>query len=543
MKNKKFLRMLLALCIVAIMVPMFVLTANAAEQTTPDYQAGCREELVPSSYYPSYTYYGDYEDNTQYFTWPGASYLEITFSTNTNVETNYDWIYIYNGAGQEISRWTGTELAGVTMTIAGDSFSIRLTSDSSVNRYGYSISSIFADGAHSFGNSCYGTCSYCGEQASHEFDTWYDMRCNKCGTTRSISAGYGWQKLDGKWYYGQGSSWKTGWFKSGAYWYYFNADGQMATGWFKCGNTWYYANSSGAMQTGWQKISGKWYLFTSDGAMRTGWVQSGSSWYYLKPGSGEMATGLVTIGGTNYFFNSSGIWQPAGMSGWVSSNGQWYYFVNSNPTRGWKQISGKWYYFNASGVMQSRTWIQSGNKWCYLTSGGNMATTWCMIDGSYYYFDSNGFMQTGWKQISGKWYYLGTDGIMWTGWYYDEAGDYWYMFRNDGSMVTGWYKSPYCNYYDELEGGDYYYFDNQGRQLFGEQTIGGKTYYFDEDWDGVMRRDTWYRVGSYYYGYDYYFFGSDGAMVKSQWKRIDGYDYYFDAYGECDRTPIGVTWY
>ena len=40
--------------------------------------------------------------------------------------------------------------------------------------------------------------------------------------------------------------------------------------------------------------------------MKTGWLKDGVSWYFLKPGSGQMATGRVWIGWRYYRFSESG---------------------------------------------------------------------------------------------------------------------------------------------------------------------------------------------------------------------------------------------
>lgn len=71
-----------------------------------------------------------------------ADYLEVTFSQDTKVESSYDNIYIYDGNGNTVGSYTGTALAGQKVTIPGNSFSIRLTSDGSVTYYGYSITSV-----------------------------------------------------------------------------------------------------------------------------------------------------------------------------------------------------------------------------------------------------------------------------------------------------------------------------------------------------------------------------------------------------------------
>ena len=57
----------------------------------------------------------------------------------TKVETNYDYIYVMNGSGVDISGspFTGAELAGLTKAVGGNTVRIRLTSDGSGNAWGF----------------------------------------------------------------------------------------------------------------------------------------------------------------------------------------------------------------------------------------------------------------------------------------------------------------------------------------------------------------------------------------------------------------------
>ncbi len=101
--------------------------------------------IVDSSLYPESAHnYANNLNESKSFTWPGAEKLEITFSTSTEVETNYDKIYLYDGSGNQLAVYTGKELSGTTVIIPDDTFTIKLTSDSSVQKYGYSFSSIVA---------------------------------------------------------------------------------------------------------------------------------------------------------------------------------------------------------------------------------------------------------------------------------------------------------------------------------------------------------------------------------------------------------------
>ena len=93
-------------------------------------------------------------DKTYTYKAAGAVSLDVTFSAQTEVETNIDYIYV-NGA-----QYTGTELAGETISIQGDTLTIRLVSDKSDSAYGFSIDSIVKTYMeHQYKN---GVCTLCG---------------------------------------------------------------------------------------------------------------------------------------------------------------------------------------------------------------------------------------------------------------------------------------------------------------------------------------------------------------------------------------------
>ena len=77
-----------------------------------------------------------------------ASSIDVTFDSSTSVEEDYDYIYIYDGDDVQISGspFTGTELASATKTISGSKVKIRLTSDGSVQEYGFKVDSIVSSG-------------------------------------------------------------------------------------------------------------------------------------------------------------------------------------------------------------------------------------------------------------------------------------------------------------------------------------------------------------------------------------------------------------
>jgi hypothetical protein len=64
---------------------------------------------VDSSLYPQSSHnYGYYENQTKTFTHPGATSLTITFNSQTKVENGYDYIYVYDGSGKQLAKYTGT---------------------------------------------------------------------------------------------------------------------------------------------------------------------------------------------------------------------------------------------------------------------------------------------------------------------------------------------------------------------------------------------------------------------------------------------------
>ena len=75
----------------------------------------------------------------------GATRLKVTFTEDTYFEGGYDFLYVYAGTPEDenqIGRYTGSELSGVTLEIPSGTVSFRLTSDHSMQEYGFAITSI-----------------------------------------------------------------------------------------------------------------------------------------------------------------------------------------------------------------------------------------------------------------------------------------------------------------------------------------------------------------------------------------------------------------
>lgn len=71
-----------------------------------------------------------------------ATRIEVVFSDSTETEADYDYIYLYDKNGEEIGKYSGTELAGKKITVLGDTVKIRLVSYVYSTLFGFSLSDI-----------------------------------------------------------------------------------------------------------------------------------------------------------------------------------------------------------------------------------------------------------------------------------------------------------------------------------------------------------------------------------------------------------------
>ena len=74
----------------------------------------------------------------------GASSLNVTFDDRTEMEDGFDYLYILDGSGKEIGKYTGKELAGKTVSVPGDTVQIRMASDDAGNAWGFKVTSVKA---------------------------------------------------------------------------------------------------------------------------------------------------------------------------------------------------------------------------------------------------------------------------------------------------------------------------------------------------------------------------------------------------------------
>ena len=76
------------------------------------------------------------------YTLEGAASLAVTFDDQTEIEEDFDFLYIYDVDGNEVGKYTGTELAGATVTVPGNTVKIQLDSDDSGSAWGFKVTSV-----------------------------------------------------------------------------------------------------------------------------------------------------------------------------------------------------------------------------------------------------------------------------------------------------------------------------------------------------------------------------------------------------------------
>ena len=104
-----------------------------------------KETLCDPTTYPESEH--DYPQNAEItydFESKGALSLKFRFSDNTYTEPKWDLIYLYDADGNEIGEFSGNQLKNAEFTVKGDKFSMKLTSDTSGQKYGFSFDFIYA---------------------------------------------------------------------------------------------------------------------------------------------------------------------------------------------------------------------------------------------------------------------------------------------------------------------------------------------------------------------------------------------------------------
>lgn len=101
------------------------------------------DTVYPESQHP-YANNLNSNPDIQNITYPGAAKYRFTFSSSSETENSFDYLYLLDSKGNEVQKLCGSSFAGKTYEVDSDSVDVKLTSDYSTAKWGYSFSKIEA---------------------------------------------------------------------------------------------------------------------------------------------------------------------------------------------------------------------------------------------------------------------------------------------------------------------------------------------------------------------------------------------------------------
>ena len=90
----------------------------------------------------------DYANNAWQNWWvsyPGVSSISLTFDSRTKFESTRDFLTIYDADGTQVGKYSGTSLAGQTITVDSDAVRLHLTSNGSMTYWGFKVTKAWAE--------------------------------------------------------------------------------------------------------------------------------------------------------------------------------------------------------------------------------------------------------------------------------------------------------------------------------------------------------------------------------------------------------------
>ncbi|SEF19521.1 dextransucrase [Streptococcus gallolyticus] len=297
--------------------------------------------------------------------------------------------------------------------------------------------------------------------------------------------------------------------------YYFGKSGNRYAGH-------YYAFETTSTVDGVTKTTTNWRYFDENGVMARGLVKIGNDYQYYDDNGNQIKGQLVTDkdGNTRYFKADSG----AMVTGeFALVNGDWYYFdENGVAVKGAQTINGQQLYFDDNGVQAKGVFVtnEDGTRSYYDAKSGEkfVGDFFTTGDNHWYYADENGNLATGSQVIRGQQLYFAADGLQAKGIFATDAeGNRHFYDPDSGDLAENKFIA---------DGDDWYYFDETGHVVTGEQVINGQHLYFDEN--GVQAKGTFVTDAN---GNKRYYDAQTGEMVVNQTLTVDGVEYTFGADG------------
>lgn len=362
---------------------------------------------------------------------------------------------------------------------------------------------------------------------------------------------------------------------------------------------WCYKEGNSLLNNVVSKINGSLYAFNSHSIMLDNetdsiWIPSLNSYRYVSAKSGGAlkqsewsflysskiyldsdgiaVTGLQTINGNRYYFDSYGSLQTNTISKlnddeciWSNAEG----IIGgtfSTKTNGWKALDNNdWVFVENNTYLSDITRFIDGFYYHFQYNGLMSRNYFNLqyqdpVNPTIYYHDNNGKSRKGWvKDESGQWFYFGQDYNALRG--INNISGTVYSFHPDGRMqrlITVFDKDGTVYYLKSGGQGtiqkpsvglylNKYYIGVNGKAESGWKKISGKWYYFNPDTYCMISGIDLYgtlnikEINKKYYAFGHdgamltgwlankYYANPDGALIEHGWKIIDGNWYYFDS--------------
>lgn len=350
-----------------------------------------------------------------------------------------------------------------------------------------------------------------------------------CGNDGSLTEvkNNAWTKVDDDYYYRKDGTLLTKCIiKIGTSYYGFDDGGKMYNDTdflMDDDNVYYHARKDGSLVTGWYETDGDRFYYGTDGKRYQNCVVKIGSSYYGFAWDGSMYRDMF-FDMWNPDIQSSDVYRASEdgtlVTGWYEYNGSKYYYgADGKRYEGLQTIDGKQYYFQY-GRLQYSDIIEDNGKYYIAASDGVLTevknNAWTKAEGKYYYMKDGTILQSCVEKIGNSYY-----GFKWNGVMYDDEDfsisqndeEYYYRAKAGGALVTGWYEDNW---------GDTYYYGSDGKGYKGVRTINGKQYFFS-DYSILKKNSTVTSDEKYYVA------GDDGVLTEAKnnaWNQIDGNYYY-----------------
>lgn len=238
--------------------------------------------------------------------------------------------------------------------------------------------------------------------------------------------------------------------------------------------------------------------------MARGLVKIGEDYRYYDENGNQVKGQLVKDkdGNTPYFKGDSGA-MVAGEFALI--NGGWYYLNEDGvAVKGTQTINGQQLYFDENGVQAKGIFVtnEDGTRSYYDAKSGEkfVGDFFTTGDNHWYYANENGNLAAGSQVIRGQKLYFAEDGLQAKGIFVTDAeGNRHFYDPDSGDLATNKFIA---------DSDDWYYFDENGQVVTGDQEINGQTLHFDEN--GVQTKGSFAADAN---GNEHYYDAKSGDRV------------------------------